>query len=84
MTVDNAGDHYEVQGLFDYFDEFEMYALPEFKHEAEGMFLKMLSPFDDFIEICLDAEMTKKKKAVKFIFTSSRQFLLKYSGCIED
>lgn len=65
------GTDYEVVGYDEYLKEFEEQATADFKNEAEAMLERELEeePKDgETVEVYLEAEKTKGKAAVKFVF----------------
>lgn len=62
---------YIMAGFEEYLDEFEMFALPEFKGIAEELFLMALEtePQEgDILKVRLEAEKTKRKENLVFPF----------------
>lgn len=66
-----SGSDYEIIGFDEYLKEFEEQATAEFKNDAEAMLQSELDekPKDgETVEIYLEAEKTKERTAVKFVF----------------
>lgn len=65
------GTDYDVTGYDEYLKEFEERATAEFKDDAESMLQRELEeePKDgESVEVYLEAEKTKARTAVKFVF----------------
>ncbi|WP_027296448.1 hypothetical protein [Robinsoniella sp. KNHs210] len=61
----------EITGIDEYQNDYEAYALPEFKGDAYSDFVNMVKEADTVeggIRVVLDGEKTIKKQPVEFIF----------------